>query len=276
MEQPENYKTNLNQTRTFSSDLAKAVREKGGSVVRIAIAEEEKHRQEFEDTNKSAQNKYVAMTILIIVVTIMGIYFLYNSQQNTNQIPVQEAPLPQAMILSEEATNIEDQGMQVNDFLSAIRTKVNDTSLRDGTVENIVVTQSQTRISAGQFMSLIKAHSSIKLDQTLAKEYMLGVEIHTGNNLFLILRGTAHDFMLSGMLDWESYMMGDLAPLFGIDDQTATYQNTPFHDKLIQNHDTRALVDNTGNPILFYSFLDPNTVIITNSPEALDESIRRF
>ena len=107
---------------------------------------------------------------------------------------------------------------------------------------------------------------------------MLGIYSYVQPNLFIIFRGTQHDFLLTGMLQWEPYMTGDLAPLFGIDTSgnSASLLNTPYTETMIENHDTRAIIDVNKKPVLFYSFLDENTIIITNDAKTLTEAVRRI
>ncbi|MBP7805134.1 MAG: hypothetical protein KA052_02880, partial [Candidatus Pacebacteria bacterium] len=58
----------VSPVRSFSSDLASAIREKGGSVVRIAIAEDEKHRREREENSVSSKKNiaFILGTMLIV------------------------------------------------------------------------------------------------------------------------------------------------------------------------------------------------------------------
>ena len=48
-------RSHIAPVRTFNSDLAEAVREHRGSVVRVAIAEEEAHRREYEEASIKIQ-----------------------------------------------------------------------------------------------------------------------------------------------------------------------------------------------------------------------------
>ena len=53
------------------------------------------------------------------------------------------------------------------------------------------------------------------LSTALSPQYMLGVYNYTNNNPFLIIQGTAHDYLLSGMLEWEpEILFNDMVPLF--------------------------------------------------------------
>jgi hypothetical protein len=107
---------------------------------------------------------------------------------------------------------------------------------------------------------------------------MVGVYLYNTSNPFLVITGTAHDYLLSGMLGWEPFLLTDVAPLFNIDitGANAGLTNAPFKDTLVQNRDARAVLDKDGNPVLFYSFLDPDTIFISTDSKTLLEAVRRF
>ena len=274
------YKSHLQPMRSFSSDLAKAVHEKGGSVVRIAIAENEKHEKEFELRTRTSQQKYLIVSAVILLLTGGIIFGLYKYKEATKVIVVQETPAPASLITSDDFVTIDTQGMQLGDLLNTITKASTDSRIREGTIRNLIITQTHNnttvRVTSSQFLSILGTHKTADFVRALTPEYMLGVSVYKGNNLFLVLHGTAHDFILAGMLAWEPYMLEDLAGLFGLDNQTATYGNTPFHDTLVANRDARAIIGTDSKPVLFYSFIDPNTVLITPSATALSESIRRM
>ena len=274
------YKSHLQPMRSFSSDLARAVREKGGSVVRSAIEENEKHEKEFELRNRASQQKYLLISIVIILMTSGVIFGLYTYKKETALPIVVETPVPASLITSDDFITIDTKGMQTSDLLNAITKASTDSRIREGTIRNIIITQTHNsttlRLNANQFLSVIGAHQTPDLQKALSPEYMLGVSAYNGNNLFLVIHGTAHDFMLAGMLAWEPYMVDDLAGLFNNKYTASSYKNTPFTNTLVANRDARAVVDTNNKPVLFYSFIDPNTVLITTSPTAFSESIRRM
>ena len=107
---------------------------------------------------------------------------------------------------------------------------------------------------------------------------MVGIYSYMQPNLFVIFRGSEHDVMLAGMFQWETYLTEDFAPMFGIDTtgDNAYLLSAPYTETLIENHDTRAISNKNGKPVLFYSFLDDNTVIVTNNAKTLTEAVRRI
>lgn len=275
-------KTRLQPVRTFSSDMANAVREKGGSVVRIAIAEEEKNRKEKEENSISSRKNILFTSIgMILFAGAIGALiwtYVYNKQAST-VAPITQ-PAPSSIVYTENSQTIDTMGMSIPDIVSSIQTIVKAPNIQSGTIKNIVITQGLgNRIPASQFLSAIGgAHAPADFLRSLAPEYMIGTYLYTQDSLFLIVRGTAHDFLLSGMLTWEPFLLKDLAPLFAIDTTgtNAGLVNTKWSDVFIENRDARAVVDANNKPILFYSYLDQNTIVFATDPKALTAVVQRF
>jgi hypothetical protein len=65
-----------------------------------------------------------------------------------------------------------------------------------------------------------------------------------------------------------------VGPLFGIDSSSA--QNTTWKGELVQNRDAHVARDTSGTMLLFYTFIDPNTVVVSQDSKTLVEVVRRF
>ncbi len=270
--------------RTFSSDLAQALKDQNGSAVKIAIAEDEKRRQGVVDASPTSKKNMTFIIIGSAAIVIAGVAIgitLWYKNKNAPVAPAQVPDVP-AIVKTEEAGALDLTGMQRNEIVPAIRAIVAAPNIRVGTMKNIVLTKTSgatvSRIGSAEFLSSIDSHAPADFTRALEKNFELGVYVYDHTNLFLVLRGTAHDYVLTGMLDWEPYMLSDLAGLFGIatDGANASLFSNTFQSVIIQNRDSRALVDMSKNPVLFYSFLDPDTVIITTDPKTLTEAIRRL
>ena len=67
----------------------------------------------------------------------------------------------------------------------------------------------------------------------------------------------------------------DLAPLFGITRFPPPEVND-FTDILIKNRDARVISDAARVPILFYSFVDRETLVFTTDRTTFDEILNRL
>lgn len=270
--------------RTLSSDLAEAMREKGGSVVKIAIAEDEKHRREKEEASPVSKInlKFIIIGVLIIFIAIGTIVGIVIYKKSTSVATPDKAVLPPSIVRAESAGALDITGKSAQGIADSIQAIVKNPGISLGTMENIVPVQGATsagrRIPAPEFLSDLGTHSPDQFSRSLSNDFMLGVYLYDHSNLFLVLRGTAHDIMLSGMLQWEPKLLQDMSPLFGIDlaGDNASLVGAPWKDVVIKNHDTRAVMDKSGSPTLFYSFMDDNTIVITRDQNTLSEAIRRL
>lgn len=281
----EEYKPQTAQMRTFSTDLAEELRKHQGSAMKIAVMENEKRfkkQQALSDEPK--KNRMLVLSGIIIVVVAIaiatGVYFY---QKKINTPPVIEInQIPASIVHSENLKTLNVTKMSASDIATTLTDFVKKSDTQTGMIDNVYITQgpkgSETRLTSSMFLSVIGAHITPEFANTLTQEYMVGVYAYTKPNLFVVLRGTQHDYMLGGMLSWESYFLYDMAPLFGIDTtgDNSYLLNTSMTETLIENHDTRAVLDKNNIPILFYSFLDANTVIITNDSKTLSEAVRRM
>jgi hypothetical protein len=277
-------RSHLAPIRTYNTDLADAVREHGGSVVRVAIAEDEKRRREYEETAIGSKRNlfFIIGGTILVLGAIGGVWWAYQNKGAASVVvPVVEA-VPHSLVLSDAAQTIDIGPMQVGDIYAAVNGIVAVPGIQPGQVKNIILTKtadgSLARPSASNLLSGLGTHAPDTLLRSLSPDYMLGVYQYDKASLFLIVHGTAHDFLLSGMLAWEPYLFTDLAPLFKIDTSgftKASLGKVVFYDAIIANHDARAALDADKNPLLYYSFLDPNTILIAADPKVLTEVVTR-
>ena len=281
---PSEPQSSVPQMRTFSTDLAEELRKHQGSAMKIAMMEsqrrEEEERYSLEDPKK---NMLLILGGIFAVLVALGIaigVYVYERKQNTPVAPTQTVPA--SIIQSEDFTVLNIGGEKAEDITASIRAAVATSTTQTGMIESIYLTQgassTQTRLPSSAFLAAINSHASKEFTQELSPNYMIGLYSYTQPNLFIALTGQQHDFLLAGMLQWEPFLFTDMAPIFGIDTtgDNAYLLNQPFTEMLIENHDVRAVLDHDGKPVLFYSFIDPDTIIITNDSNTLTETVRRL
>jgi hypothetical protein len=121
---------------------------------------------------------------------------------------------------------------------------------------------------AKDFFNLLDISLPGALSRTLKDQYAVGViSQNSGTSPFLII--TVNDFgnAFSSMLDWETNMEKDLSFI-----STATSTDIfAWKDIIVKNKDTRGLVNKYNQAKIVYTFLDKNTILITNSLVAIGE-----
>ena len=108
-------------------------------------------------------------------------------------------------------------------------------------------------------LSLLNFNTSQNLNQSVTS-------VHLGfssSKRVIILEVTDPTTVFGALLQWESTMANDLAPMLS----TGNARNDMFTDQTIGQTDVRILSEN-GTPILVYGFIDKNIVVITQDLEA--------
>lgn len=282
------HESHIRGVRTYSSDLAEAIKDGKGSIIKIAIAENERkqqERREFEDAPK--KNALFAVGSILVILIALGLFYgIYWYKQTKTIAPVVVVePRPETIIKSEYDTLLNVFGKTRTQIIPNIRSIVLKPDMRPGTIKEIAVIQKGEgkdaeveRIPASKFLQMLDVHASSDFLRSLNAEFMLGMYLYDKTNLFIALTGQSHDYLLSGMLKWEPFLFEDLGPLFGIDiyGEGAEYRNTPLKDTFVENHDVRAVLDKNNNPLIFYTFINPETIFIANDSKTLTEAVLKM
>ncbi len=105
-------------------------------------------------------------------------------------------------------------------------------------------------------------------------KYMLGMHMADRNTPFLLLTTRSYEYAFAGMLDWEKRAEYELSPFFNLGGSSSGKR--VFEDLVVKNIDARAIRDEDRNLKLLYSFLDQNTILITNNIHTLIEVAERY
>jgi hypothetical protein len=110
--------------------------------------------------------------------------------------------------------------------------------------------------------------------RTAEDQFLLGIYSSTNNSPFLIFKVSSYSAAYADMLAWEGFMGPNLATLFGLTSQDFARVN--FNDIVLYNKDVRAILDNSGEVIFGYSFVDQETLVLFENKLALQEVISRL
>ncbi len=267
--------------RTYSTDLAKAVRKDEMAVIKVAL-EQELLRKEEESTNSpaSSRNKtYITLGILIILLTLGGVAGTYYIKKNrTPDVVITETKIP-TLINAEGTTSIEVGGLADSKIIEITKSTIANVAGQENQITNIYFTDSRSGakkiIPTNEFLAGMKSAIPQALIQTLSANFMLG--LFTKDNLhhpFLILKTNDFQTAFANMYDWEKNLFSDFFLPFSLPSNADNF-TTKWTDLLVENKDTRVLKQDDGTIILLYGFADDKTLIITDGQESFKEVITR-
>ncbi|MEI7689275.1 MAG: hypothetical protein WCI91_03795 [Candidatus Nomurabacteria bacterium] len=282
-----NNKDNLKTVRTYLSDMADTVRENDISVIKVALAEQNKHER--EDLFRKAEGTPVTRTIWIIggivlvLVSITGTYYVIQKKVKDN-VPV---------VVAKEETIITYDGtssVEINntDYLvDKLKNHIKQlsTSTTTNGINSIEINQKINNVSAKlkvvDLFSRLNLNAPASLVRSLSDLYMVGTYTKNATSdpkLFLIFRSNEYDYTYAGMLEWENFLSSDMFYLFNLktNENKLQLETRKWKDIIINNRDARVLYNEENKPILYYMFADSNSLVITDNEEAIKEITTRL
>lgn len=301
-------KEEVQAVETYQGDIEKLVKQKNVSVVSIAAAEAT--RKEAlpkapvppSDTSLLLKRSAIIVGALFFcfgAVTIL--VFAFFRPAPSVSIPKQpEAPF----ILVDDTQSIVFKQEQFTHtvVLKALQDKKEKSSLSLGLMSRFYLgvavpidnKVTYTLVPASELLSVLAPNMPEALLRSVSNNpYLLGFHAFDGNQAYLIVKVDSYEQAFSGMLSWEAAISRDLSPLFTrkvrphIPEEkiatssiatTTTIQLLPtgFVDRVVENHDSRVIQNETGDILLLWTFLDKDTLVITTNEYTLREIISRL
>jgi len=130
-------------------------------------------------------------------------------------------------------------------------------------------------------MTALGANPPDDLVRALSSDFFFGVHTVDTEAPLIVVPVLSYDHAFAGMLAWEPTMNAGLAPVFtAVSAQTTDASGLPvartFSDVVMRNYDVRALKDDSGNIVMYYSFPTQNILIIAESPYTFTEVLSRL
>ena len=277
--------------RTYKSDVAEAVKRKRESVASIVSAEQTRKRDGDGDTKDRGvgflwfyikKNALIMILGVFVLLTGVGLVSFFLIIRNPEPIIT---PSAQTLVFVNKEVKINIDGLDKK----GLETKINEAWDTEGIILNdflaitfFRLTQNSenkklTEETAGlsEILSLVIENVPSELLRSLGENYLYGVHVLGENVPFLITEVRSYENAFSGLISWEKSMTKDIAPLFNITrfPPVRVYEYT---DVLIKNRDVRVVFDEETVPILYYSFVDRKTLILTTDKTTFDEILNRL
>lgn len=287
-----NEKGSLKTVRTYLSDMADTVRTNDISVIKVALAEQNKNEREniYRQAEGTPFKKFfwIAGGIILILIAIFGIYFVTNKNAALN-VPEQIAK-NDSVISYDEITSVTiKNGDSLTDKIIANKKEVS-TIIKNSGIKSITINKeadgANEKLTVRELFTKLEFTAPSSLVRSLSDSYMVGTYINnlTGNtadyksSIFLILPTTDYEYTYAGMLEWEKTIAGNTFDLFELNtkDNKLQINDRVWKDIIIENKDARVLLNEDNKPILYYMFTNKNNLIITDKEDTLKEIVSRL
>lgn len=227
----------------------------------------------------------------------------------------QQMPAPFAAVDDTQTIEMRD-GMTRAELMQTLVDTRNNLSLSLGLVGRLLVAKpgplqdgTLSEVGAPEFLQTLAPSIPAELVRTLEPRMLFGIHSFDENQAFMILKTDSYDVAYRGMLAWEASMRGDLSPLFqrtpavrarttpvaptpvASSTASSTASTTPatpepepaapffagnFIDEIVENHDARVILNQDGDILLLWTFLDRSTIVVTTNAQTLRELISRI
>lgn len=277
----------LKNIRTYMTDMADSVRANEISVLKVALAEQNKHEREdlYRKVEGTPTKKvfWFIGGIVFIACAIYGYQFLTKKIAQNNEV-VKFVKIESIIPYDEISTlEVSISGSLVEN-IKKIKNELAAT--KDNSIKFISITEEINGLKeiapvSDLFSNLGFTSAPSSLVRSLSDSYMIGTYTKTvgeAASLFIILQPKDYEYAYAGMLEWEKGMAGDMFGLFSLDSSESIVQlnSRKFKDIIINNKDTRVLLNESNKEILYYMFIDKNNMIITDSKDTIKEVIARL
>lgn len=271
--------------RTYQSDMADAVRMNEGSVIKIAVAEQERkaREQQVEIKTERVGNLFAVGSILFAVLAagVLG-YAVISTREK--EVVVTGTPLNQSLIINDGTSTLVLSGKNKQEIAKEFYQTASASREKKGSVLNIKILNEDSTLAkiptAKEFLTSLETATPGAFFRSLGDEFMAGsVMLDEKSSPFIILKPTSFEYAYSGMLSWEKKMVDDFFILYDINvsGDNAYLLSKPFQDTILKNQDARVLYDSSGQVVMLYLFVNNDDLIIIAKDEgAVIEILNRL
>jgi hypothetical protein len=274
----ENKKVENAVVETYADDLAGVIGDNESGMVKKIIEEQE--RNDTVDKKKSPGNKqnefFLFLGIFLVLLSFVVIFLTSPLKKQITTVSV--APQYVPIIFTDKTDSVEVSGLKKEEIIQTILNKKNTTDFKTGEIEGIYLILDQKVLGFRKFLDLMKSN----LDQTkidfIGDNFLIGSTNENTRDLFVLLKMRSVADVFDPMRAWESKMFSDLHSLFETDLNAYTKYllEKNFEDGVVQNKNARILYDKDGKIVMMYVYIKDDSLIITNSENAVVETIARL
>jgi hypothetical protein len=270
---------------TYSGDIAETMEDKKGSVLKIALAEQERQKnfKEVADPKSSRNILYIFGSIALVIASFILFVTLILSRTQTVVIQSQETVLP-SLVFAENQSLVDITGFSQPKIIRSIEDARANVLNNDNSIINIFIANKNNKgqlvkETAGNFFVRTTSFAPTELISTLRDNFTFGVYTKSGvDRSFLLFEYKKFDETFLGMSLWEDNIVDDTLKLFNYDKKLITSDIfiTDFKNEFLFNKESRVLRDVFGNLIVAYVYVEEGTVLLTHDLDTIEEVLRRL
>ena len=283
-------KSPLHQLRTYQGDIAEFIQSKDRSIADIALQNKEKKEKIEEGHAESRRNFLAAETpipkvrkdkttnfliyilggVLLVGALSVFSYIIYVHFKNQ---PVEVNISDNAILRSNRSISIDLDTFSEDNFYAAIaeaRTSGNYTKGISGI--DVRSKTSKLAITPQDFIDKMGWSMPGALARSISDQFLAGLYGDgKGAEFFIIFKVDDYGIAFRDMLSWENEMPKDFSEIIKLNPASTTdYQ---FKDVIVKNKDAREFSGASGKALLIYTFINQNTILITESEGAMTNLI---
>ena len=267
---PEEEDIHLKQIRTFQGDVAEALQKQKDSLVSIQRAEQIKRGPVSSDSQNNSKRRlelfYLILgSLVLFILGGVGAWYGYTEYIRKSATPIAEAPANR-FISSDDEVNLNLTNASRETLIRVISDAISN--VPEGKLRHI-----NSTLTTSEFLTALESKAPGNLVRAFDPLFMFGAY---SQSTFIIIKLSSFENAYDGMLTWEPNLSRDIGPLFAT---AMLLRSAPpeasFGDLIDQNKDIRVLTLG-GQPVLLYTFLDNNILIITDNLETLRTLLDRL
>jgi len=280
----ETEKKNKLHVRTFARDVAEQMKTNSASVVKIALAEQNRQK-EYETIvkdNKKQQIIFLIATFIFVVGGSALLAFSLNNKESTTPIPeiTTQAPKANSIVFSEQQEIVDVTNFSRAEMIQTILSRVG--FIKEAGITNIITilkNETSPRTMYGpEFISMIAVNLPETTIPLIENNFMIGVDGDNDFSIFVIFSFKNFDAFVDGFREWEPFLVQDMNRLLAINTsgQGIEVFSKSFQSEILFNKESRVLRDQNQGFVVGYTFLDRNNVVISTNIETIQEVINRY
>jgi len=275
---------------TYKEDVQSLVKDRKISMVRAMVMQSDKRTQldgdevvtisSKEQQPRGLSTKFIIIaSILMVILGTAAIFIAYNAHQA--QLAAQASKkagvtTDDSLIFVEFRAKINVTDILPREILADLSDIAKRSNATLGSITQVLLQKDSYTLWQSELLQVLDLSLSDQFKRLLGKDaaYMVGVHVADRNTPFIILTTTSHEHAFAAMLEWEKRIEIELSPFF----KTAG-SHSPSRKPgniVVKNITARVMRDEANNIRVLYSFLDDNTILITNNISTLTEVARRY